>query len=210
MPTYVPRDRFYRKARKQGLASRAAFKVVELIDRFNLVKRGARVIDLGCAPGGWLAILARAVGPGGKVVGVDLAECGHSAPSVVTIAGDVLDPATADAVAAELVNGADLITSDLSPKLSGIAERDQARARELIEAALTLAERSLRPGGAMVAKLFMHADFDQLVGKFKARFRDVRVARTKASRPGSSELYIVARGFGARRQVRAGGGLDCD
>lgn len=195
MATYTPRDRFYRKAREQGLASRAAFKIEELIGRFQLAKAGARVVDLGCAPGGWLQILARSVGPKGAVVGVDLVECKRPPPRVITIVGDIRDPAVAAAVAQRLGSPADLITSDLAPELSGISARDLARSRELVAGALAVAERCLRPGGAMVAKLFMGADFDELVAGFRRRFGDVRIARTKATRPGSSELYLVARGF---------------
>ena len=199
MATYTPRDRFYRKARQQGLASRAAFKIEELIARFNLVEPGAKIVDLGCAPGGWLEMLARAAGSRSTVVGVDLVECRVRAPGVATVTADIHDPATAAKVADRLGGPADLVTSDLAPKLSGIAARDQARAGELAQAALALAERCLRPGGAMVAKTFMGADFDRIVAAFKRRFRKVEVTRTRASRPGSSELYIVAREFHPRR-----------
>ena len=202
MATYTPRDKFYRKARAQGLASRAAFKIEELIDRFKLARPGSRIVDLGCAPGGWLEILLRATGPHGTVVGVDLVECQvpGQAPGVITIAGDILDPAVAAAVAEQLGGPADLITSDLAPRLSGIAARDQARSRELVEAALALADPLLRSGGAMVAKLFMGADFDPIVAEFRREFSSVQIARTEATRPGSSELYIVARDFRARRR----------
>jgi len=199
MATYTPRDRFYRKAREQGLASRAAFKIEELIDRFKLARPGARIVDLGCAPGGWLEILARAAGPHGRVVGVDLVEC--RVPGVITIAGDIRDSALSAAIAEKLGGRADLITSDLAPKLSGIAARDQARSRELVEAALALADPLLRPGGAMVAKLFMGADFEPIVAEFRRQFSSVQIARTEATRPGSSELYIVARDFRAPRNA---------
>ena len=114
---------------------------------------------------------------------------------MITIAGDIRDSAVATAIAQKLGGPADLITSDLAPKLSGIAARDQARSRELVEAALGLAQALLRPGGAMVAKLFMGADFDPIVAAFRRGFSSVQIARTEATRPGSSELYIVARDF---------------
>src|SRR5208282_1857609 len=118
MATYEPRDKYYRKARARGLPSRAAFKIEELIARAKLVPRGARVADLGCAPGGWLAILARAAGPSGRVIGVDLARCTIAAANVIVLAGDIRDTAVRAAVAEALGGQADLITSDLSPKLS--------------------------------------------------------------------------------------------
>lgn len=197
MARYDPHDKFYRKARAAGLPSRAAFKIEELIARFKLARAGARVADLGCAPGGWLAILARAVGSNGRVVGIDLDQCRAPASNVVTIAGDIRDAAIRAEVAARLSGAADLITSDLSPKLTGIADRDQARSTELLTIALEFARGVLKPGGAMVAKLFMGGEFGEIKGAFERAFDKVEIAHTKASRPGSSEFYLVARGFRA-------------
>jgi 23S rRNA (uridine2552-2'-O)-methyltransferase len=193
--TYEPHDKFYRKARAMGLPSRAAFKIEEILARNRLVPKNAKIVDLGCAPGGWLAILAQAVGPGGRVVGVDLAPVKNPPADVITIAGDILDVSVAARAAHALGGRANLVTSDLAPKLTGIAARDEARSRELIDAALAFAIAILAPGGAMVAKLFMGAEFKQVVDSFKRHFVNVEVTRTKASRPGSSELYIVARDF---------------
>jgi 23S rRNA (uridine2552-2'-O)-methyltransferase len=198
MARYEPRDKFYRKAREDGLRSRAAFKLEELIVRFKLARPGARVADLGCAPGGWLAILARAVGVSGRVVGIDLAQCRAPAPNVVTIAGDIREAAMRTEVAARLGGAADLITSDLSPKLTGIAERDQARSAELLASALEFADGVLKPGGVLVAKVFMGGEFGEIKAAFARAFSKVEIAHTKASRPGSSELYLIARGFHAR------------
>jgi len=201
MAKYEPHDSFYRKARERGLPSRAAFKIEELLARFRLVRVGGRVVDLGCAPGGWLSMLAAAVGPRGRVVGVDLAACPAIAANVVTIIGDIRglasDLASVAAVAAALGAPADLVTSDLAPKLSGVAERDQARMLELALAALECARALLRPGGAMVVKLFMGGDFDEAAEAFARGFAQLECTRTRASRPGSAELYLVARGFRA-------------
>ncbi len=195
MPTYEPHDKFYRKARALGLPSRAAFKIEEIIARNRLLGRGARIVDLGCAPGGWLAILVAAAGASGRVVGIDLAQVKNPPAGAITIAGDILDPTVAARVHSELGGRADLVTSDLAPKLTGIAARDQARSRVLIDCALGFAITMLKPGGAMVVKLFMGAQFKDIVDSFKRHFGNVEVTRTKASRPGSSELYIVAREF---------------
>jgi 23S rRNA (uridine2552-2'-O)-methyltransferase len=193
--TYEPRDKFYRKARAMGLPSRAAFKIEEIIARNRLVGKGSRVVDLGCAPGGWLAILVAAAGQNGRVVGVDLAQVKNPPAGAIAIAGDILDPAVAARVQNELGGRVDLVTSDLAPKLTGISSRDEARSRELIDVALRFAIATLKPGAAMVVKLFMGAEFKDIVDSFKQHFGNVEVTRTKASRPGSSELYIVARGF---------------
>jgi 23S rRNA (uridine2552-2'-O)-methyltransferase len=198
VPKYQPRDRFYRMARERGLKSRAAFKLDEILARFDLLPRGGRAVDLGCAPGGWLQILARAAGPGGRVAGVDLDPVRNPPAGVIAIAGDIRDPAVAARVAAALGGPADLVTSDLAPKLSGVAARDQARQQELIAAALDFARLALRPGGAMVAKLFMDARFRDAVAAFEREFESVETVRTRASRPGSSELYVVARRFRRR------------
>jgi len=199
VPTYEPHDKFYRKARAMGLPSRAAFKIEEILARNRLVPKAARIVDLGCAPGGWLAILVQAVGADGRVVGrvvgVDLAPVKNPPAGAITIVGDILDASVAARVASELGGRANLVTSDLAPKLTGISARDEARSRELIDAALSFAIAILAPGGAMVAKLFMGAEFKQVVDTFKRHFVNVDVTRTKASRPGSSELYIVARDF---------------
>ncbi|HUY27067.1 MAG TPA: RlmE family RNA methyltransferase [Candidatus Binataceae bacterium] len=195
MAIYEPRDKYYRKARERGLPSRAAFKIEELIARAKIVPRGARIADLGCAPGGWLAIMARAAGPAGRIVGVDLARCANIPAGVIVITGDILDSATVARVIAELGGPADLVTSDLAPKLTGIAARDEARSRELLTAALEFARRTLRHGGAMVAKVFMGAEFKRIVAEFERAFERLEVTRTGATRPGSSELYIVAKGF---------------
>ena len=178
-----------------GLPSRAAFKIEEIIARNRLVGKGARVVDLGCAPGGWLAILVAAAGASGRVVGVDLAQVKNPPAGAITIVGDILDPAIVARIERELGGPADLVTSDLAPKLTGIAARDEARSRELIDSALSFATTMLKPGGAMVAKFFMGAQFKDIVDSFKRNFQNVEVTRTKASRPGSSELYIVARKF---------------
>jgi 23S rRNA (uridine2552-2'-O)-methyltransferase len=195
MARYEPRDKFYRKAREEGLPSRAAFKLEELIARFKLARPGERVADLGCAPGGWLTILARAVGTSGRVVGIDLAPCRAPASNVVTIEGDIRNAAVRIEVAKALGGAADLISSDLSPKLTGIADHDQARSAELIAVALEFADDILKPGAVMAAKLFMGGEFGEIKAAFARAFAKVEIAHTKASRPGSSELYLIARGF---------------
>jgi len=199
MARYQYRDRFYRKAEELGLPSRAAFKLEELLARFKLLGEGDRVIDLGCAPGGWLSILAGVVGNSGRVVGIDVSLCGKTSANVITLAADVAAPEVRSRVAAAMGSAADLVTSDLAPKLSGIVERDQARSTQLLEAALGLARSSLKPGGAMIAKLFMGPGFDEMRELFTSDFARVDVVRTRASRRGSSELYVVARGFQAPR-----------
>ncbi|HUY19254.1 MAG TPA: RlmE family RNA methyltransferase [Candidatus Binataceae bacterium] len=195
MATYRPRDRYFQKAREKGLPSRAAFKLEELLERYRLARAGARVVDLGCAPGGWLAILGRAVIPGGYVIGVDLVPCRATSGAVRIVTGDIRDPAVREQVADLLGGHADLVTSDLAPKLSGIVDRDRAQMDELLETALSFARAMLKPRGAMVAKVFMGPGLEDLMARLKGHFGRVEIARTRATRPGSAELYVVARDF---------------
>ena len=194
MARYEPRDKFYRQAREKGLPSRAAFKIEELLAKIK-IPADARVIDLGCAPGGWLAILGRVIGAKGRVVGIDLAPCGNFGASVETIVADIRDPALPALLKEKLGRYADIVTSDLSPKLTGIREHDDAQFEELIDAAMTTARATLKPGGTMIAKLFMGGAFKEILGRFEKSFASVDVTKVKATRPGSSELYVIARGF---------------
>jgi 23S rRNA (uridine2552-2'-O)-methyltransferase len=194
MARYEPRDKFYRDAREKGLPSRAAFKIEELLAKIK-IPSDARVIDLGCAPGGWLAILGRAIGDKGRVIGIDLAPCGSFGASVETIVADIRDPELPALLKEKLGRYADIVTSDLSPKLTGIREHDEAQFEELIDAALAMARATLKPGGTMIAKLFMGGAFKDILARFEKRFASVDVTKVKATRPGSSELYVIARAF---------------
>jgi 23S rRNA (uridine2552-2'-O)-methyltransferase len=198
MATYRPRDHFYEQAREKGLPSRAAFKIKELLERYRLVRAGWGVVDLGCAPGGWLAILSSAVAAQGRVIGVDLVPCRAPGANVLVVTGDIRDSGVRAQVTESLGGRAHLVTSDLAPKLSGVVDRDRAQMQELLETALAFSCVVLRPRGAMVAKVFMGPDLEDLVARCKAHFARVEIARTRASRPGSAELYMVARDFRER------------
>jgi 23S rRNA (uridine2552-2'-O)-methyltransferase len=195
MAHYQPQDKYFKRAREQGLPSRAAFKLSELLERYRLLRPRVRVLDLGCAPGGWLAVLAATAAADARIVGVDLVACATTSPKVATLTGDAADAAVRRAAFDLLGGPADLIISDMAPKLSGIKARDEARCEDLLNLALQIAAEMLKPGGAMIAKAFMSGDFAQTVAAFRARFRTVALVRTAATRPGSRELYLVARDF---------------
>jgi 23S rRNA (uridine2552-2'-O)-methyltransferase len=185
------RDPFYRAAQREGLRSRAAFKLEHLDRRFRLFAPGDRVLDLGAAPGGWSIVAARAVGPRGRVVAVDLRRV-EPIDRVDVLRGRVGDPALAERLASERF---EVVLSDLSPQISGAYATDHARSVALVTDAWRLAERVLAPGGSFVAKVF---DGDLVAGLetlLAPAFERVDRTKPPASREASSELYLVARGF---------------
>lgn len=188
-------DPFVRRARAAGYRSRAAFKLLEIDARERLLRPGTKVLDLGAAPGGWSQVAAARVAPGGVVVAVDLLEIAPIS-GVTVLKGDFSAPEVQDAITAALAGAkADLVLSDLSPNLSGIASADQARSAELLRAAIALCRRSLKPGGALLAKVFQGAEFGAVLAELKAAFREVRTRKPAASRGESRETYLLARGL---------------
>jgi 23S rRNA (uridine2552-2'-O)-methyltransferase len=193
---YRRKDSYYARAKEAGYRSRAAFKLAQVAQRFRLFRRGDCVLDLGAWPGGWLQVAAQHVGPGGKVVGVDLQPIGRLRSSqVVTLVGDITNSETQERVA-EVCNGlVDVFLSDMAPKLSGIRSRDEAQAQALAESVLLLVTRLLRPGGKLVVKLFMSPDLQRYVSRLRVLFHEVRLIRPGATRKESAEVYAVGSGF---------------
>jgi 23S rRNA (uridine2552-2'-O)-methyltransferase len=186
-------DPYVQRAVAAGYRSRAAFKLLELDARDRLLARGQLVIDLGAAPGGWSQVAAAKVGPGGRVIAIDLAPMAPI-PGVAFIQGDFADPAARAALAAALGGTpADLVLSDLSPSLSGIRASDQARAAALAELAVDFALAHLRRGGVFVLKAFQGAGFPPLLARLRREFGQVSARKPAASRSASSEMYLVAR-----------------
>ena len=187
-----------RKAQAAGYRSRAAFKLLEIDARDKLLRRGAKVVDLGAAPGGWSQVAAAKVKPGGTVIAVDLLEF-TPIPGVTVLRGDFRESAVRAAIV-EALGGAeaDLVLSDMSPNISGIASADQARAAELAEAALEFCCAHLAPGGAFLLKMFQGEAFAEVHKALKAAFREVLVRKPAASRGESRETYLLARGLRGR------------
>jgi 23S rRNA (uridine2552-2'-O)-methyltransferase len=190
---YDRKDALYRRAKREGYRSRAAFKLTELQRRTRLIRRGDAVVDLGAWPGGWLQVAAELVGPAGRVVGVDVVPIAPLAdPRVVVLEADVADPALPARVRERLGRPADVVLSDMAPKLSGIAPRDAARGAELLDAARTFAAATLRPGGTFVAKTFGGTEMEAARAALRAVFGRVRLVGLEATRKGSAELYLLA------------------
>ncbi|MCD6511948.1 MAG: RlmE family RNA methyltransferase [Thaumarchaeota archaeon] len=189
------RDHYRRLAKKEGYRSRAAYKLIEIDEKFGVLKKGYVVIDFGAAPGGWLQVASKRVGPSGLVIGVDLKEIKPLSENVKLLKGDVMDEGISSLLLSMMPRKADLILSDLSPKISGIWSVDHLRQIELCERVLELSQTLLRKNGSMVMKLFEGEQVRDFVGRVRRAFRTVRLFKPKASRKESSEIYLVSLGF---------------
>ncbi len=187
------RDVFYREAKAQGYRSRAAFKLIQIDARFDLIYEGDVVVDLGAAPGGWSQVARDLVGDAGRVVAVDRVGL-RPVPGVEAWRGDLEDPAFLDVLAAG-VGMADVVVSDMSPRLSGHKSLDHARSIELGRRALAAAVRILRPRGHFVCKVFQGEDLGKFRREIARHFDDVHGHTPEASEKASRELYLVATGF---------------
>lgn len=189
------RDHYRRLAKDQGYRSRAAYKLKQINDSYRILKRGNRVIDIGCAPGGWVQVATKEVSSGGRVVGIDLKEVEPVAGATI-FQGSIDDPAAVAKMVEALGNEkADVILSDLAPNVSGMWEVDHARQIDLTRSALALAKQVLKAGGNAVFKVFEGEFLNELKGEMKASFGKVLVSKPTASRQESSELYLVCIGF---------------
>ena len=188
-------DAYVREAKARGYRSRAAFKLLEIDDREKLLRPGARVVDLGAAPGSWSQVAAARVKPGGAVVAIDLLEIAPIS-GVKVLRGDFRDQAVRAAVRRELGGAqADAVLCDLSPNLSGIAGVDQARAAELVLLAAEFCREALQPQGAFLVKVFQGEAFGDVLAALKRVFRAVATRKPAASRGESRETYLLARGL---------------
>ena len=189
------KDPYVRRARSDGYRSRAAFKLIEVNTRDRLLIPGANVVDLGGAPGGWSQVAAEKVGPAGRVIAVDLLEIAPIS-HVTVLRGDFRAAEVQARVAAALQGRkADVVLSDLSPNISGIASADQARAAELVRTAMDFCRQQLQPEGAFLVKVFQGEEFAGLLKEMKGMFSSVRTLKPAASREDSRETYLLARGL---------------
>ena len=196
MMMYQPKDAFYRKAKREGYRSRAAYKLLELNRRFQLIKPGDRVVDLGAAPGGWLQVAAQLTGPKGMVLGADIQPIApFHEPNIVVLQGDVTAAECAEKIIELLGSLADCVLSDVSPRLTGIHDADISRSVELARSAHSVACRLLKPGGNFLVKTFVGEELGAFFLELKKNFLSVHRTRPEATRKGSSEIYLCARGF---------------
>ncbi|MBY0339031.1 MAG: RlmE family RNA methyltransferase [Acetobacteraceae bacterium] len=187
-------DPYVKAAQAAGWRSRAAFKLIELDEKFRLLRPGLRVVDLGAAPGGWTQVAVKAVGERGKVIALDLLPMDEIAGATL-LQGDFQEEEVERAVKAALGGRADLVLSDMAPNTTGHAATDHLRIIALAELALDFAAAVLEPGGAFVAKVFQGGSEREMQAKLRRLFAKVAHAKPPASRKESSELYVVATGF---------------
>jgi 23S rRNA (uridine2552-2'-O)-methyltransferase len=188
-------DPYVKRAQAEGWRARAAYKLIELDERFAILKRGARVVDLGAAPGGWCQVAQKR--GAGRIVGIDLLAIDAMA-GVTFLEMDFLDDAAEPALLAALGGAPDLVLSDMAANTIGHARTDQIRTGVLAEAAAHFALDHLAPGGAFVTKAFQGGLDGELLASLKVAFAAVRHAKPPASRAESSEVYLVATGFRGR------------
>ena len=193
---YERKDTFYKKAKREGYRARSAYKLIELNREFRMLRPGMRVVDLGSWPGGWVQVTAELVGQTGKVVGIDLVALEPlSFTQVTLLQGDATDPAQQEKILAALGGPADVMLSDMAPKLTGIREVDEARSMELCHAALHCAQTLLRPSGMLLLKAFMGPEHKALLSELRLIFTSVKTTKPESSRKGSAETYVLAAGF---------------
>ena len=190
------RDIYVEQASREGWRSRAVFKLEQIQEKEQLLRRGTVCVDLGSAPGGWSQLAAKLVGPSGRVVAIDLLAM-EPIPGVEFLQGDFTEPETLQTLR-NLVGSKpiDLVMSDMAPNISGNRTMDQPRSLALLDEALLFAREVLRPGGDFLVKAFQGEGIDAFTRDLKKEFRIVKTLKPKASRPESREIYLLARRFG--------------
>ena len=188
-------DPYVKQAQKDGYRSRSSYKLIELNDKDRLIRPGMLIMDLGSAPGGWSQVAGKLVGEKGRVLATDILPM-DAIKNVDFIQGDFTEEAVVNQIL-EALNGArpDLIISDIAPNITGIESADQGTSIYLVELALDMVRRVLKPNGNFVVKVFQGTGSDAYLKDVRTSFEKVSVRKPKASRPRSREVYVVARGF---------------
>jgi len=189
------KDEYVLRARREGYRSRACYKLLELDERYGLLRPGLAVVDLGAAPGGWSQVARQKVGASGFVVGLDLLDM-EPLEGVEFIQGDFTEDGSLQLLMEKLDGRpVDLVISDMAPNLSGTRDIDQPRATYLVELAIDFAQSVLRPGGMFLAKCFEGEGIDDLRALIRRDFRQLNNLKPKASRNKSREIYLLGRGY---------------
>ncbi|MBL4639666.1 MAG: RlmE family RNA methyltransferase [Kordiimonadaceae bacterium] len=202
-------DPYVAEAQRLGYRSRAAFKLIELDDRYKILKGAQRVVDLGCAPGGWAQVIMERVKSGTQVIGIDLQEV-DPVPGAKLWVMDFLEEGAEEALMAELEGPANVVVSDLANSATGHKQTDQIRTMMLAEAALEFAVKVLAKDGVFVAKVLAGGADATLMKSMQYHFKTVKHAKPPASRSGSKEWFVVAQGFKGRKRDEAPGNASAE
>ena len=200
MANYDRKDHYHQRAKREGYRSRAAYKLLEIQKRHRLLGPGKRVVDLGCWPGGWLQVAAQVVGPRGLVIGVDLAaiEPALENENVIAYCGDVSDPEIVAQVLADLGKPADIFLCDAAPKLTGVRATDRAREEALLESVEALIPQLLKQNGDLLLKILEGPEAAEVDRRIRQSFKRAKTVVPASTRKGSSERYLLARGYSVR------------
>lgn len=187
-------DRFFQQAKAEGYRARSAYKLLQIQEKFRLIRRGDVVVDLGAAPGSWSQVIANLVGPKGRIIAVDL-QAMEALDGVTQLQGDMTDLLVQDAIIEAAGGPVDVVVSDAAPSTTGVKLRDHVLCMELARAALTVAYALLKPGGGLVIKVFQGEDLPAVIHDVKMAFHPVKIHKPEASRKESWEQFIIARGY---------------
>jgi len=188
------KEEYFQKAKQEGYRARSAYKLLQIQEKFHIIRRGDVVVDLGAAPGSWSQVTAKLVGDKGRVIALDL-QAIEPLPGVTTLQGDMTDPAVQAQVIALVGGRVNVVLSDAAPSTTGIKLRDHVLSMELGHAALAVAKTLLVPGGKLVIKVFEGEDLPALLHEVKMAFHPVKMHTPAATRNESWESFIVAQGF---------------
>jgi len=203
LSAYDRKDHFHQRAKREGFRSRAAYKLLEIQKSQRLLRPGQKVVDLGCWPGGWLQVAAEAVGAKGRVVGVDLTATDPipGCANAIAFSGDISQPNVIKEIIEQLGGRAQVVLCDAAPKLTGIRATDQAREGALLEAVEAVLGSLLSPGGTLLVKILDGPDAMAVDRRLRKCFATAKTVKSKASRPGSSERYLLGKGYKGPSQI---------
>lgn len=183
-------DKFTKKAKLEGYRARSAFKLIEINKKYKIINKGDIVLDIGAAPGSWLQVASEAVGPKGRVLGIDLQPIGMFAKNVETVVGDITKQESIDIVISKL-NKINVVLCDIAPSTTGVEDADQYASLLLSETSFEVAKKVLKKGGKFICKIFQSREADEFIKEARKHFETCRVVKPLASRKHSKEVYFL-------------------
>jgi 23S rRNA (uridine2552-2'-O)-methyltransferase len=187
-------DHYTKKAKKEKYPARSVYKLKEIQDKYKIIKKGAKVLDLGCAPGSWLLFASKLIGNGGRIIGIDIQDFEIKQPENTLIFKDDIFSLNAETKKA-FENGFDVILSDMAPSTTGNKNTDAARSYNLCMSAFFIVKEHLKSDGAFICKIFQGEDFNDFLNRIKKAFKWYKIFKPASCRKGSKEIYIIGTGY---------------